>query len=655
MSEAVKEDKPGRKAKRFLGPAGQRRARIRRKRRLFGLLALLAPWLWVVAVDLLRRYDHLPRLDRWHKLGYAAGLGESLFFWTVLLYVASRRRGVFRSVAGGLFVVVFTLALGIEGAFHRFWNTYLSLDAQIHSKSVLRSIYGYLPLQRPTLLAEVLLALAASLGMLFAARWLVRPRRIPRLVAPVLLVPALAAVVTVPVSYRVLMSSPPDLIYIHGLTACVKENLDITNDSPDLRVERRDPEAVPKLTAKPKRDRNVILLLQESQRADVTCVEYEPDCELATRFSNEAVPNRIPLHEMHAHDSTTAISISNIWSGVRPTEPRKVLHQVPLLWEYAAAAGYDTAYWTSQNLMFGNARLYVQDIPASHFAVATHLDSMGDLDAGCRDALVADRVIQDWDELKEPFFAVVHFSNVHFPYVYDPEHAPFQPASASNTPEKNEEFVNYYRNVVYLSDMAVGRLLKHIRSTDKGSRTIVVYTSDHGEGFRDHWQLGHTSSLYEEEIRVPTWVDAPEGTLAPEEKASLEAARHQYVYHLDLGPTFLDLMGVWDDPAMVPFKRRMMGHPLTRPERTLEAVPLSNCTGVWECGFRNWGMMQGPLKVQAREWDNEFHCFDLRTDPDEEKNLGEAACGSLPLLARSLYHAMPNVTPPGRPRVEWGK
>ena len=83
----------------------------------------------------------------------------------------------------------------------------------------------------------------------------------------------------------------------------------------------------------------------------------------------------MPLLQMRANDSTTAISISNIWSGVPPTETRELLHSVPLLWDYAHAAGYDTAYWTSQNLMFGNARLYVQDIPVSHRCVATELDS----------------------------------------------------------------------------------------------------------------------------------------------------------------------------------------------------------------------------------------------------------------------------------------
>lgn len=651
--ETARETEP--QASKAAKAAHQRRRAIVRRRRGLGFVLLISPALWILVTDWLRRYDHLPRLDRPHKLGYAGGVAESLLFWLILLYVASRRRGTaLRDAMGVVFVVSFTLAAGVEGAFHRTWNTYLSHDSLIHSKTILPSFVGFLPLSRPYIIAEIFLAFVVSIALLFAARKFVRPRRIPRMLAPVFLVPAFVAIVTVPVSYRVLQSTPPDMIYFHGLTALIKEHLDITHDAADLRVMRRDTEPVPKLSAKPARKRNVMLILQESQRADVTCVAYEPECNESTPFSNKAVPNRMPLLEMHAHDSTTAVSLSNILSGLLPTEPRELLHSVPLLWDYAAAAGWDTAYWTSQNLMFGNARLYMQDIPARHFAIGPHLDSMADLDAGAYDRLLTDRVIHDWDKLEEPFFAVVHYSNVHFPYVYDAEHAPFQPSKFSTNPNDNTPFFNHYKNVVYLSDIAVGRLLTHVRSQEKGDRTIIVYTSDHGEGFRDHWQIGHTSSLYEEEIRVPTWIDAPPNTLSPEEEASIRSAENEYVYHLDLGPTLLDLMGLWDEPALVPFRRRMPGHPLTRPERTLQALPLSNCTGVWGCEFRNWGMMQGPLKVQAREWDGEFHCFDLRSDPEETNNLGEQACGALPQLARATFHVMPNAKPPERPKLNWG-
>ena len=632
-----------------------RRRWLRRRRKLIGFGVLLLPTIWVIGTDLLRRVRMIAAFDRPHRSGYLASMVESLLFWGVLVYVASRRRGPMGAALGWLFLVLFTLAAGIEGAFHAFYNIYLSMDGQIHSKSIPWSILGTLPLAKPIILAHILCALGVGLFVLALGRRFVRPWRWSWRGALLAVPLALFAVVRIPVSYRTLQSTPFDMIYFHGIAAVVKEHLGITHDSPDLRVQRRSPEPVPKLTSRPSRPRNVLLILQESQRADVTCTEYVPDCQLATRFSNAVVPNRMPLLELRSNASTTAISISNIWSGVRPTERREVLHSVPLVWDYAHAAGWDTAYWTSQNLIFGNARLYVQDIPVSHRCVGTELDTKADLDSGAYDALLTDRVIAEFGELKEPFFAVVHYSNIHFPYVYDEAFAPFQPADMDKSAEKNEEFKNYYKDVVYLSDMAVGRLLRHIRSTESGRRTVIVYTSDHGEAFREHWQLGHTSALYDEEIHVPGWIDAPEGMLSAEEEANIRAAKDEYIYHLDLAPTFLDLMGLWDEPAMRPFRARMVGHPLTRRERTLEPVPLTNCTWLWECAFRNWGMMQGPMKLSAREWDSEYHCFNIREDPDETNNLGEEACGPLPDLARSIYHVMPNVIPPGRPQVDWGK
>jgi hypothetical protein len=61
------------------------------------------------------------------------------------------------------------------------------------------------------------------------------------------------------------------------------------------------------------------------------------------------------------------------------------------------------------------------------------------------------------------------------------------------------------------------------------------------------------------------------------------------------------------------------------------------------------------MKIEAREWDGEFHCFNVLEDPDELNNLGEGPCTPLTELARQTYHAMPNITPPGRPVVNWGK
>ncbi|EYF00741.1 Sulfatase [Chondromyces apiculatus DSM 436] len=616
---------------------------------------LLAPGVILLASDVVRRWRHIHTFDRIHALGYAATVAASLVVWALLLHAASPRRGVVRQVAAGVFVAFFTLAAGVQGAYHGLYNLYCSHDSQIHSASIPWSVVCTLPLSRVGVILHLGVAFGLALLLVHLGRRWVEPRFVTWVVSTSLAPLALAGMTQVPVSYRLWQSSMPDFIYVHGMTSVVKEHLGIINDSPDRRVQRRSPEAVPKLTASPARPRNVLLILQESLRFDVTCVDPDPACTLATPFSNSAAPDRLPLLQMRAHDSTTAISISNLWSGVSPTERFETLHRVPLVWDYAHAAGWDTAYWTSQHTEFGNMRLYLQDIPVSHRATGPQLDARADLDYGAYDRLLTDRVVEEFGELQEPFLAVVHYSNVHYPYHFDPEHAPFQPSEMNKSAEKNESFRNYYKNVVYLSDMAVGRLIDHVRSTEAGKRTVIVYTADHGESFREHWQLGHTSSLYDEEIRVPTWVDAPAGTLAPEEEASLRDARDDFVWHLDLATTLLDLVGVWDDPALAPFRARMPGLPVTRPGRNLGPMPLTNCTWVWECEFRNWGMMQGPMKIEAREWDGEFHCFDVLKDPDEVHNLGEEACAPLPDVARALFHDMPIVTPPGRTAVDWGK
>lgn len=636
-------------------PLQKRRRRRRLLRRLGGLGLLFVPTLWVYGTDLLRRAGHIAELDAEHRKGYLVSGVESLLFWAVVLVAGSRRRGAPAALMSSVFLVLFTLAMGVEGAFRAFYGVYLSMDGQIHSKSIPWSIVGTLPFSQPIVVAHLLLALALGAALLYLGRRWIRTSRWAFRLTTALVPGVVYAAGTIPVSYRVLQSTPFDMIYFHGLGALVREHLGVTHDSPDLRVQRRSPEPVPLLVAKPSRPRNVLFILQESLRADVSCNEYDPACEAATRFTNVLLPDRYPLLQMRANASTTAISIVALWSGVSPAETRERLHATPLVWEYAHAAGYDTAYWTSQNLMFGNARLFVQDIPVSHRCVATELDARADLDTGAYDALVTDRAVAEWGELKEPFFTVVHYSNIHFPYVYDEDFAPFQPAEMDKSAEKNEAFKNYYKNVVYFSDLAVARLVKHVRGSASGPRTVIVYTADHGESFREHWQLGHTSSIYDEEIHVPAFIDAPPGTLSPEEEGAVKAAKEELTWHLDLSTTLFDLLGFWDAPAFAPFRARMIGHPLTRRERTLEPVPITNCTWVWECAFRNWGMMQGPRKLEAREWDNEYHCFNVLDDPEEQNNLGEQACWPMPDLARGLYHVMPNVTPPGRPRTEWGQ
>ena len=92
------------------------------------------------------------------------------------------------------------------------------------------------------------------------------------------------------------------------------------------------------------------------------------------------------------------------------------------------------------------------------------------------------------------------------------------------------EMKNRYRDAAYLSDQTVAKLVRGVRATESGKRTVLVFTSDHGEAFFDDpgAYYGHTWSAREAEVRVPAWVDAPAGTLSDAERASLRAAARRH-------------------------------------------------------------------------------------------------------------------------------
>ena len=404
---------------------------------------------------------------------------------------------------------------------------------------------------------------------------------------------------------------------------------------------RRTPQPIAALTARPAVRRNVLFVLTESVRATSVCLEHQEGCTF-TPFSNAVTPNRIALRQMRSVDSTTAISLSVLFSGLAVDEPREALHSAPLVWEYLHAARLDSAYWTSQNMLFGNSGAWLEGIPATRRVAATQLERNPDLDVGADDGTLVDHVTSDLSALREPYFAVVHFSNTHFPYKVDPAFAPFLPESEATGPGYETELRNRYQDAIYAQDRALGRFVEAVRRRPEGARTVIVFLSDHGEQLREKGAAGHTGTLYEEEIRIPFWIDAPEGTLTEREATTLHALAETPLTTHDVLPTVLDLMGLLDEPRIAALRARMPGESLLRggtpPDR---AVFLSNCTELWACAFENWGAMRGSLKLIANQADRAWRCFDVADDPSETKPLPVDRCGDLVTIAETRGRGRP--------------
>ncbi len=613
---------------------------VGRVRRKWAWAMIFAPVLAVVAMDFITRGDRLMALPPKYVASYGAAVLESAILWSALVFAGAARRGFFRWVAATVFVLMFSLSIGGQIYFHSQYATYLNLDATLFGTSFAGSLLGQLNADGPNFLRSMGPPFVLAIVLVMLARRALRPRRRSLLVARVLAPFAVIAVFLIPCSYRRVQASTPDVIYFHAIGGLVKELTGVRTTA-QVRPGRRTPPVMTPLVAQPAVPRNVILLLTESVRFDCHCSSPTSDCAISPR-ANAAVPDRFPMLQLRSNSTTTAIQLAVLWSGLQPIESRERLHTAPLLFDYAKAAGLESAYWTSHHMMFANSRLWVQDLPTRFQCGATDVEPTADIDTGGDDELLIDRALTELPQLKEPFFAVVHIGNTHVPYKVDPDDSPFQPSLASKATEDNEAYRNYYKNAVHRQDKAVGRFLDTLKASDWGKKTVVVFTSDHGEAFREHDQVGHTGSLYDEELHVPGWVYAPPGTLTSEEEENVRAWRDVPAFHTDMTPTVLDLLGLWDAPELAEYSKSMPGDSWLRAPRTApDTLSVSNCSGVWGCAFRNWGAIRGTQKVIAREWDSEWRCYDVATDPEEKHDLGPEACADLAAVAEATNGGFP--------------
>lgn len=111
------------------------------------------------------------------------------------------------------------------------------------------------------------------------------------------------------------------------------------------------------------------------------------------------------------------------------------------------------------------------------------------------------------------------------------------------TPDEHRRALRSYWALTSFMDAQVGRVLDALEASGQSDRTLVVYTSDHGESAGAHGQW-FKHLMNEESVRVPL-ILAGAG-IAVGEKAATPVSQ------IDLTPTFLDWAGVAREPGATP-------------------------------------------------------------------------------------------------------
>lgn len=102
----------------------------------------------------------------------------------------------------------------------------------------------------------------------------------------------------------------------------------------------------------------------------------------------------------------------------------------------------------------------------------------------------------------------------------------------------------YDGQIRYLDDR-IGRLLAELEASGLYDRSLIILTSDHGDGFMEHGFISHSSTPFDELVHVPLIVKLPGGLHAGRRVA-------QQVRSIDVAPTVLELLGM-------PVPRRVSG------------------------------------------------------------------------------------------------
>ncbi len=255
----------------------------------------------------------------------------------------------------------------------------------------------------------------------------------------------------------------------------------------------------------------------------------------------------------------------------------------------------------------------------------------------------------------ERFFAYIHFQGTHDPYYLDNDlgallSAPPYPGDLDFSTTDYKRAVNNGRRLfpaeaAHLKHVAegkarrvdreaVGGFLERFEASGLPDNTLLVITSDHGDGFAEHAAVSHGSTVYDEEVHVPLLMRFPE-RFARERSFPVTGRDTCPASTVDLLPTLLDFVGHAapsgiDGVSIIPDRRSAAS--CSRPvvsERTSQAGRISGAA-----------LVLADRKVIVDYDGGGSQLFDLRADPSEARDLSGERAGERhdleALLARRL-------------------
>jgi len=388
---------------------------------------------------------------------------------------------------------------------------------------------------------------------------------------------------------------------------------------------------------------NIVLVSVDTLRADATSPYRGP---LATPGFEALAAKGVIFERAYAPSPETAPSHATLITGQEVLRHGIPRNGVPLaadldtLAEQLGDHGYDTGAFVSSWVLdprFGwdqGFAVYDAIFPEdgatmnkerNRYPGALWLEhEFGGLD---RRAVETNAAAGRWlDAAREPFFLFVHYFDPHGPYLPPRKYWPalrsveIDMSGRSHRRLKEEQLLGrilrYHGEILYVDD-ALAALVARLRQQERARPTLLVVTSDHGEGLGQHGWMEHSIFLYDELVRVPLlfhWLDGDGESVRIETPVGLR----------DVAPTIAELAGL---PALPAADGRSLAESVRNgaepAERPLFAHRRAYEASSYERRPGSPGRMASVRTSRwklIRNWDAEDELYDLEDDPGEHRN-----------------------------------
>jgi arylsulfatase len=250
------------------------------------------------------------------------------------------------------------------------------------------------------------------------------------------------------------------------------------------------------------------------------------------------------------------------------------------------------------------------------------------------------------------FFLYLHYFDPHAPYFKHPTgnllnlEADF--TKGRFTVLNKDEFSDLYLSEVEYSDKHIGYLIDNLKNKGIYDNTIIILTSDHGEQLLDHGHLGHTISLYNEELRVPLIIKGIENNRGVKFSPPTST--------IDILPTVFDMLKInhpesFQGKSLTPFINKTVDK---TKDDYVSAILLPSYTNPKDPNFI-YALMKDDYKYIISSRIDVKHpikagkeeLYDLQTDKDEKNNIASENPEVIAKFRKVLSEHIKKIPKPG--------